>query len=208
MIPIVLYLLINMFIGGITCFYGKKLYFPILMLNVFSAVVTLSFSIFDLNFMVITLTIVVATLSAILAYYFYKVGVFLIGGLLGGSLSLFIVSFLPMFMMNYSWMIFVVLIVVFGICAVKWCDFFIIVSTSFNGAFTISTLAYFLILNMSHLHNFIYIDGIAPTISNLNNYINNEFIMQNSLLLFILTIIISLFAIIYQSHNFIKDECR
>ena len=42
MTSIIIYLAISMLFGIISCFFGRKLYFPIMMLTVFIAVVSIS----------------------------------------------------------------------------------------------------------------------------------------------------------------------
>lgn len=70
MIPIIIYVLVSLLLGSISCLFGKKIYFPILMLTVFSTFVTISFSVFDLTLKVGIITVLVGLVSALLARFF------------------------------------------------------------------------------------------------------------------------------------------
>lgn len=206
MVSIVIYVLIGLIIGSITCLFGKKLYFPVLMLTAFSAVVTISLSVFDLTWKAGAITVIAGVLLALFVRCFYKVGVFLFGGVLGGLFSLFVISSLPSFAVQYSWLLALALVLVFGICAVRWCDFFIIASTAFNGAFTIATLVCFLSVEFRNLQSFIYVDGAVATMSNLNHYLNSQFITQHSVFVFAITAIIAFAGIAFQMSADKKDS--
>ena len=82
MTSIIIYLAISMLFGIISCFFGRKLYFPIMMLTVFIAVVSISFSLFDFTAEVVAITCIVGIIAALLAKFIYKLGVFLMGCLL------------------------------------------------------------------------------------------------------------------------------
>lgn len=72
MIPIIIYIVLSILIGTVSCLFGKKLYYPILMLSVFAAVVTISLSIFDLTLKVGIITLIVGIVAALLSRFFYK----------------------------------------------------------------------------------------------------------------------------------------
>ena len=82
MTTIIIYLVACVLFGAISCFFGRRLYFPIMMLTVFFGIVTLSFSIFEVTTKVAVVTIIVALICALLAKAIYKLGVFLMGCLL------------------------------------------------------------------------------------------------------------------------------
>lgn len=168
------------------------------MVSVFAAVATIILSASDLTPKVGITAVIAGLVAAVLARVFYKVGVFLLGGMLGCVLSIFAVSFLPSAAVQYGWIVILLLTLIGGVCAVKWCDFFIMASTSFNGAFAIAAPICFLLVEFGNLQNYIYADGAFATMTNLNQYINNEFSTENGILVFLVTLIIAVCGFYFQ----------
>ncbi|MDO5027333.1 MAG: DUF4203 domain-containing protein [Tissierellia bacterium] len=198
MIAIIFYILLSVLIGAASLFFGKRLYFPILMLSVFIAVFTISFSLFNLTWPMVLTTFAIALISALLAKSFYKLGLFLIGSILGFGLIMILSPYLPGFLEKYSWILGLISALIAGFCAVRWYDVFIIASTSFNGAYAIATSAFFLFKEFNNLQSFIYRDGLLPTVSKLNQYLNNQFLTENVNMIFILTLTISIIGFVIQ----------
>lgn len=132
----------------------------------------------------------------------------MLGGILGGVLGLFVISFLPPAAAQYGWIAVLLLAIAAGICAVKWCDFFIMASTSFNGAFTIAVPICFLFVEFHNLQNFIYADGMLSTIINLNHYLNGQFALEHRTITFIITILIALCGLVFQAIQNKKERCE
>ena len=134
MTSIIIYLAISMLFGIISCFFGRKLYFPIMMLTVFIAVVSISFSLFDFTAEVVAITCIVGIIAALLAKFIYKLGVFLMGCLLGASFGNYLPLLLPQLNEEYYNYIVIIVALIIGFFALKWCDVLIMASTAYNGA--------------------------------------------------------------------------
>lgn len=109
-----------------------------------------------------------------------------------------IISLLPPAAAQFGWIAALLLAVVAGICALKWCDFFIMASTSLSGAFAIAVPICFLFAEFHNLQNFIYADGMLSTVTNLNQYLNNQFTAENGIIVFVSTLIIALGGFAFQ----------
>ena len=70
-----------------------------------------------------------------------------------------------------------------GVCALKWCDVFIMAATAFHGGWLLAGSLCFLLTQFQNLPNFVYADGLLATMANLNQYLNGDFAQQYALLL-------------------------
>lgn len=198
MIGIYLYISISVLLGCISCFFGKKFYFPILMLTVFASVVAAGFTTFGFTWKVGVISVLVGGVAALLSKFFYKLGVFLLGGVLGAASGLMLASFLPPVVEKYHWAVVAALALVLAMCAVKWCDLFIITSTAYNGASLIATPILFMVIEFRNLNNFVYADGMLSTMANLNQYLGSAFSEHNAPYLLIGTLIVAVAGFIVQ----------
>ncbi len=198
MLGIFIYIAACILLGGISCFFGKKLFFPVLTLTILICVISYSFSIFEVSWKVFIVAALIGIIAALLAKALYRLGIFLIGAALGGGLGITLASFLPASMEQYDWVLTLVLAILFGICAEKWCSLFIMIATAYNGAAIIAAPVCFLFMEFSKLSSYVSSDGILSTMTNLNQYISGEFTSQSASYILIGTIIIALIGFVYQ----------
>lgn len=183
MLEICIYLTVMMILGAVICFFGKRLYFPVMMLSTFLLSVSFFLEKFGINWKGILLGTAVGIGLALLVRLVYKAGVFILGSFVGALLGLLIGSFLPQSADTAKWIIAAVCMLAVGICAVKWCDLFIMFGTAVQGGSIVSSGLCFLILNARNIQQFVYADGAMSTISHLQDYIGNELLFQNRVLL-------------------------
>lgn len=198
MTGIYIYIAANIIFGLISCFFGKKLYFPILMITVFISAVTLGVSACGTEAEVWIYSALAGIAAAVLARFLYKLGVFFMGGILGGGLGMLLAAVFMPSIKDYHWVIAAALAAVFGICAVRWNSIFIMASTAYNGAVTASAPLCLLAIEFRSLGRFISADGIAAASAGISRYLNGSFSEQNSFLLFIVTVILTAAGFIYQ----------
>lgn len=198
MAGVIIYIVISMLFGVISCFLGKKLYFPIMMLTVFLAVVAISFSFFEVTATNAAITVVVGALAALLARFIYKLGVFLLGCLLGANLGNYLALMLPESSGNYHTYFIIAIALIVGICALKWCDILIMAATAYNGAGIMAVPLYFLVVEFRQLENYAISADMNLTVLNLSQYLSGDFAAQNAQELMIITVVIAVIGFICQ----------
>lgn len=201
MSAIIVYLVIGILIGLLSCFCGRKCYYAILMSSVFIATLSGFITGMGANVKGIVLGCAVGLLLALISKFAYKAGLFLIGALTGLLIGGIISTFLKDDASKYAWILILAIALIVGICTVKWSDFFIILSTSINGASIIATFGCFTLLNISKLPQFIYKDGFLATTENLNAYINQTFTKEHSGTIMIFTAIIAVTGFLVQKKS-------
>lgn len=201
MLSIVIYLFISILFGAIICFKGKQLYFPIIMVEAFLA--TELISMFYLGFTVKGLLIgtVLGIIMAVLARFVYKLGIFMCGVIAGALVGSLITGILPQSLVDYSWILVVLVALIGVICAVHWSDLFISISTASNGAVKISTGVCFLAFHFTQLDQFVYADGAFSTITHLSEFLRTDFITQNWLAITVVSVIIFVMGFLSQQHQ-------
>ena len=187
MIGICLSLAFSVIYGGISCFFGKKLYFPLLTVAIFLTAVSGAVAVFGATWRVGLIAALVGLVIALLAKILFWMGMFLLGGMLGAGVGLLLTSFLPAWTQDYTWIGVLLSAVVLGCCAVKWSGLFIMAATAYNGAFSMSTALCFLILEFGSISRFVSDGGMVSTMSGLNAYLRGPFLTENTLCLFVVT---------------------
>lgn len=198
---IVLYLAITILIGCVFSFFGNKLYFPIIMGSAFVGSILVSIDKFGMTSKGLLMGAIVGFIFALLSKFIYKVGVFLLGGLGGFAIGSLLYPFLPQGMADFKWMFIFLVALIFAICAVVWCDLFIILSTASTGASIIAPAICFLALKITKLSQFIYADGTLATVTHLGDFLHGQFIEQNSFLIMVVSIMLFFVGVGYQTKN-------
>lgn len=145
-----------------------------------------------------TIGTIVGLILALLSRLAYKTGAFLMGAIGGFVISTLLCTFMPQFMMDYKKIIVISITLVVAVCAVLWCELFIIISTAANGSYMIASAVCFLILNINRLQQFIYVDGAFSTMTHLDEYLRGEFMSHNSILIITASAVLFIFGFTYQ----------
>ncbi len=183
MMEILVYLFFSLAFGAVACFWGKKLYFPIVMLGAFSGTIVFFLERFGLDWKVALWGAICGVILALFVRFVYKAGLFFLGAFAGIILGMFLMSFIPESIGTIKWLAPPLLALVLGICAVNWCDVFIMLGTSLQGASIIARILCFLLLNYTQIRQYVYADGMFSSIAHLQSYLNHELISQNPTLL-------------------------
>lgn len=201
MAGVVLYTAASLLVGCLSCFFGKRLYFPILMFTVWFTVMSAGLGLFGANWQVAAASAIAGLALALLARFLYKLGVFLLGCLLGAGAGLLLASLLPSGGGSYRWAPALALALVSGVCAVRWCGVFIMAATAYNGASAIATPLCFLALEAPRLGGYTGGGGAAAAIAGLDGYLHGPFAAQNAQLLLACTLVLAAagFAVQYRA---------
>lgn len=181
MLGIYLYLAAIALLGFVSCFFGKRFYFQILAATIFTSVIGTALSWFELSWKTWMLAVLIAVAVSALALFLYRLGIFLLGGVLGAGIGMMLAGLLPFG--QYRWIPVTALALLMGVCALKWCDMFIMAATAFHGGGLLVTSLSFLFMEFHNIGSFVYADGLLATMANLNQYLNGDFAQQYAVLL-------------------------
>lgn len=201
---LVFYLIATFVFGMLYCFYGRRYFYPLLMLNVIVNSVSSAISARGSGFFTILISLVVGIILAVLARIFYKFALFLVGLSAGAVLGMLVAAALVFLIGPFSWVLVVAIALLFAICAVVWSDAFIIISTALKGSSMIISSIGFFLFNASTLNNFILPEGALATITNLKEYINIDLVAAHPFIIGLATAILFISGWIYQ----VKDRRR
>ena len=179
MLGIYLYLAVIALLGFVSCFFGKRFYFQILAATIFTSVIGTALSWFELSWKTWMLAVPIAAAVSALALFLYKLGIFLLGGVLGAGIGTLLAGLLPFG--QYRWIPVAALALLMGICALRWCDMFIMAATALHGGWFLAVSLCFLLTQFQNLSSFVYADGLLTTMANLNQYLNGDFAQQYTL---------------------------
>jgi|GEM_PF-1028459 len=201
MLGILTYLIVTILLGAASCFWGHKLYFPVLMAAVFVLTMVGITTYFGTATTTLIIAAILGVAAAIVVRLLYSVGAFLIGMLAGAELGLLLTAFLPK---GSPEAVIIIIVLAFGLligaCAVRWQDKFIIIATAFNGGSMIADSVLFLILNITRLGSFDK-GTVAQTINDLGTYINTDFMKAHTMALLIVTVALAVVGYIYQARH-------
>ena len=179
MLGIYLYLAAIALLGFVSCFFGKRFYFQILAATIFTSVIGAALSWFELSWKTWMLAVLIAVAVSVLTLFLYKLGIFLLGSVLGAGIGTMLAGLLPFG--QYRWIPVAALALLMGVCALKWCDVFIMAATAFHGGGLLVSALCFLCMEFHNMGSFVYADGLLATMANLNQYLNGDFAQQYAL---------------------------
>lgn len=131
---VIAYLAINIAVGLVACFFGKKLFYLMLGLLVFLGVFSIATSSADSSALSFVIAAVLGVAAALLSKYVYKAGVFLVGFVAGAALGFILTMLLPSEAGSFLWVIVLVAGLLVGLTAVRWSDLAIRLGTAWAGA--------------------------------------------------------------------------
>ncbi len=161
-IAIISLILVMLGIGVMNCFFGARCLKFVLFIYgfVLGLVLGIILTITLEDILIILISLAVAILCGVLAYSFYKVGIFLIGGSTGALILFLILSAFSVDITKwYAVFPIVAAFIVAGIFTLKFKKQVIVISTSLSGASAIATFGGFLATSFS--------DIISPTVENM-----------------------------------------
>lgn len=198
---VILYLLVNIAVGAIACFMGKKLFYVMLGALVFLGVFNIGMSTSDGSPVSLIVALVLGVVAALLSKYAYKAGVFLIGCAAGAALGFVVSLFLPQEYAGYSMVVLALAAILLGLAALKWCDFFVRVGTAYTGATFVVPNVLAAVLAFGELTALAVPADSLATFNALSDYIANDFASQYGTPIFLGTLILTIVGSIVQQRQ-------
>lgn len=193
-----IYLLICIVLGVVTCFYGKKLVYLIFSICAFGIGFIVCVDNIGSDSTGIIIAMVVGVICVLLLRFFYRAGLFVLGGVVGYLLGTLLLGIAPNSLEQYQWVILFVCIVGMGFSMAKWFEFLVVVVTSFLGGFIVVSTACFTVMNFGNLVAYIYADGSLTTIAQLSKYLFGDFAYEFATPILFGTIIFAVIGTISQ----------
>lgn len=195
---VILYLLVNIAVGAIACFMGKKLFYVMLGALVFLGVFNIGMSTSDGSPVSLIVALVLGVVAALLSKYAYKAGVFLIGCAAGAALGFVVSLFLPQEYAGYSMVVLALAAILLGLAALKWCDFFVRVGTAYTGATFVVPNVLAAVLAFGELTALAVPADSLATFNALSDYIASDFASLYGTPIFLGTLILTIAGSIVQ----------
>jgi MFS family permease len=196
---VLLYLFFSILLGFLSCFYGRRFYFPVIMISLFLLSVSVFSGIYD-GGKGLLIGAIVGLILALLVRFVYKVGVFLCGAAVGLLVGSVISAFLPETTAAYSWAVIAAAALGLGICAVFWCETFIAIATAAGGASVAAPRICFLALNLTQLEDYAYSSAVT-TMDRLQTYIDGSFSADHAVVVTLLTVVLFLVGFLFQQRQ-------
>lgn len=198
---VILYLLVNIAVGAIACFAGKKLFYIMLGALVFLGVLNIGLSASEGSTTSIVVAVVVGLAAALLSKYMYKAGVFLIGALSGAALGFIVTMLLPAEAGDYLGIIVAVAALLTGLAALRWCDLFVRLGTAYAGATFVSSNLLAAVLSFGKLAELAVPGDAAATFDALSSYIGGDFSAAYATPILVGVIVLTVVGAIVQKRN-------
>ena len=193
-----IYLLICIVLGAASCFYGKKLVYLIFGISAFAVGFIICLDNVGSDSTGIIIASIVGIICVLLLRFFYRAGLFVLGGFIGYLMGILLLGILPDAILQYQWVVLFVCMVAMGFSMAKWFELLVAVATSFLGGFVIATTICFSIMNLGNLAEYVYADGSLSTITHLSEYLFGEFTFYFAIPILFCTIILAVIGTLYQ----------
>ena len=193
-----IYLLICIILGLASCFYGKKLVYLIFAISVFAIGFILCLDNVDSDSTGIIIASIVGIICVLLLRFFYRAGLFVLGGFVGYLIGVLLLGILPDSVSQYQWVILFICIVAMGFSMAKWFELLVVAATAFLGGFIITATASFTVMNLGNLVAYVYADGSLSTIAHLSRYLFGNFAFHFATPILFGTIILAVIGTLYQ----------
>ena len=196
---VVIYLLVNVFVGAAACFFGKKLFYLMLGLLVFLGVFNVALSSTDASVLSYVIGAVLGVAAALLSKYVYKAGVFLVGFLAGAALGFVVTMLLPQDASNFLGVIMVVAGLLLGLAAARWTDLAVRLGTAWSGASFLVPNVLAAVLAFGSLTALAVPGDATGTFGVLSSYIGGDFSSAYGTPILVGTIALAIVGSIVQS---------
>jgi hypothetical protein len=168
-----LFLIAQIVIALVYCFWGYRYFRIIISLYVFIFVFPIAFSTIS-GFtsisqpIAILISLAISALAALLTWFIYKLAIFLCGGIAGVLVAFWLYGLLGSNYLVLCVILGIVLFILLGSLAIKFQKAVIILISSVTGAFNLVTYGLFLLMNTSLIAGFsiLKLDQITNTVSN------------------------------------------
>ena len=197
MLYVILSIAVLLALGLLLCFYGNKMFYPLMAVALFLCGVTMGVKLFGSEAKGWIIGLVIGAVFVVLTKVMYKVLLFLAGGLFGFLLGVFICTLIGDAVAPYAIYIDLLLAAIAGVCALKWSELFIVLSTAGSGASAAALAGTFLVTQFSSLSSF-DTGGFADTMNSLSAYLEGDFSASYSTPVLIVTAVLFIAGAVFQ----------
>ena len=198
---VILYLLVNIAVGALACFAGKRLFYIMLGALVFLGVLNIGLSSTDGSAASIVIAVVLGIVAALLSKYVYKAGVFLVGAVAGAALGFVVGMLMPAEMNAYLGVIMAVAALLVGLAALRWCDLFVRLGTAYTGSTFMVSNVLAAVLAFNALAELAVPGDALATFNALSSYIGGDFSALYATPILIGTIVLTIVGAIVQKRS-------
>ena len=198
---VIAYLAINIAVGLVACFFGKKLFYLMLGLLVFLGVFGIATSNADSTALSFVIAVVLGVAAALLSKYVYKAGVFLVGFVAGAALGFILTMLLPSETGSFLWVIVLVAGLLVGLAAVRWSDLAIRLGTAWAGASFAVPSAVAAATAFPQMTELVVSGDANATFSALSKFIEGDFAAANGTMIFVGTLVLAVVGAVVQSRQ-------
>lgn len=198
---VILYLLVNIAVGALACFAGKRLFYIMLGALVFLGVLNIGLSSTDGSAASIVIAVVLGIVAALLSKYVYKAGVFLVGAVAGAALGFVVGMLMPAEMNAYLGVIMAVAALLVGLAALRWCDLFVRLGTAYTGSTFMVSNVLAAVLAFSALAELAVPGDALATFNALSSYIGGDFSTLYATPILVGTIVLTIVGAIVQKRS-------
>lgn len=198
---VILYLLVNIAVGALACFAGKRLFYIMLGALVFLGVLNIGLSSTDGSAASIVIAVVLGIVAALLSKYVYKAGVFLVGAVAGAALGFVVGMLMPAEMNAYLGVIMAVAALLVGLVALRWCDLFVRLGTAYAGSTFMVSNVLAAALAFSALAELAVPGDALATFNALSSYIGGDFSTLYATPILVGTIVLTIVGAIVQKRS-------
>lgn len=198
---VIVYLLINIVVGALACFFGKRLFYVALGALVFLGVFNIALTATDASPVSFVIAAVLGIVAALLSKFVYKAGVFLVGFVTGAALGFFVTMLLPQEAGDFLAVIMVVAGLLLGLAAARWSDLAVRIGTAWSGASFLVPNALAAVLAFGTLTAAAVPGDMVASFDALSAYIGGEFTTAYSTPILVGTIVLTIAGAIVQAHQ-------
>ena len=198
---VILYLLVNIAVGALACFAGKRLFYIMLGALVFLSVLNIGMSSTDGSAASIVIAVVLGIVAALLSKYVYKAGAFLVGAVAGAALGFVVGMLMPQEMSAYLGVIMAVAALLVGLAALRWCDLFVRLGTAYTGSTFVVSNVLAAALAFGALVELAVPGDALGTFNALSSYIGGEFSALYATPILVGTIVLTIVGAIVQKRG-------
>ena len=198
---VVVYLLANIAVGAIACFFGKRLFYVVLGLLVFLGVFNIALTSTDGSAVSFAIAAVLGVLAALLSQLVYRAGVFLVGFAAGAALGFVIALLLPTEVADFLGVIVIVAGLLVGLAAARWSDLAVRLGTAWTGATFAVPNVLAAATAFPALVTLAVPNDAAATFDALSAYIAGDFSAANGTAILVGTIVLAVAGAIVQARQ-------
>ena len=198
---VIVYLLVNVAVGALACFFGKRLFYLVLGLLVFLGVFNIALTSTDGSTASLVIAAVLGLVAALLSKFVYRAGVFLVGFVAGAALGFVVTALLPAQAAEFLGVIVLVAGLLVGLAAARWSDLAVRVGTAWSGATFVVPNVLAAATAFPELAARAVPGNATATFDALSAHIGGAFSAANGEVILVGTIVLAVAGVVVQAHQ-------